>query len=190
MRRAGRLALCLLSLLPAAACGRGGSEPGADRAVLPFVQEPAAKPASPNVSTGAVPAANRGAGLPADGYLAVAVAHRTVEVTAELDGELSSLAVAVGDRVEPGSRIATLTTREINEQLASARAALTALEAEHKRSEIELESVKDQYDRRAAFRELYPKEELAELLSKEKSAAAAVETAAARVAEERGHVAQ
>jgi RND family efflux transporter MFP subunit len=125
-----------------------------------------------------------------DGYLAVAVARHSVEVTAELDGALRTLDVAVGDRVEPGTRIATIETREVAEQLASAKAALTALEAEHKRSTIERESVKDQYDRRAAYKELYPREELEELLAKEKAATAAVETAAARVAEERGHVAQ
>jgi len=127
---------------------------------------------------------------PADGYLAVAVARHSVEVTAELDGELRSLYVAVGDPVSPGTRLATIETREISEQLASARAALTALEAEQKRAQIELESVKNQYERRAAYKELYPREELEELLSKEKAGAAAVETAAARVAEERGHVAQ
>jgi len=131
-----------------------------------------------------------GNALPTDGYLAVIVARHAVEVTAELDGELRQLDVKVGDRVEPGARIATIETREIAEQLASARAALTALEAEHKRSEIELEAVKNQYDRRAAYKELYPREELEELLSKERASAAAVETAAARVSEERGHVAQ
>ena len=47
-----------------------------------------------------------------------------------------------------------------------------------------------QYERRAAYKELYPREQIEELLSKEKAGAAAVETAAARVAEERGHVAQ
>jgi len=124
------------------------------------------------------------------GYLAVAVARRAVEVTAELDGELRALDVAVGDHVLPGTRIGTIETREIAEQLASTRAAITALEAEHKRAQIELESVKNQYERRAAYKELYPREQIEELLSKEKSSAAAVETAAARVAEERGHLAQ
>ena len=118
------------------------------------------------------------------------MARHAVEVTAELDGALRSLNVAVGDRVEPGTRIGTIETREIAEQLSSAQAALTALVAEHKRAQIELESVKNQYDRRAAFKELYPREQLEELLSNEKASAAAVETAAARVVEERGHVAQ
>jgi RND family efflux transporter MFP subunit len=124
------------------------------------------------------------------GYLAVAVARHAVEVTAELDGELRALNVAVGDHVEPGTRIGTIETREIAEQLASTRAAITALEADQKRAKIELESVKNQYERRAAYKELYPREQLEELLSKEKSSSAAVETAAARVAEERGHLAQ
>src|SRR4051812_19749760 len=161
----------------------------------PSAEIPPATPAGP----AAVPARSVApAGLPAvvdrvdgaAGYLAVAVARHAVEVTAELDGELHSLDVAVGDPVAPGTRIATIETREIGDQLASARAALTALEAEHKRSKIELESVKDQYDRRAAYKDLYPREELEELLSKERASAAAVETAAARVVEERGHVAQ
>ena len=148
---------------------------------------PAAAAPSPGPSAPSAPSAIP---APADGYLAVAVARHAVEVTAELDGELRTLDVAVGDPVSPGTRLATIETREISEQLASARAALTALEAEQKRAQIELESVKNQYERRAAYKELYPREQIEELLSKEKSGAAAVETAAARVAEERGHVAQ
>jgi RND family efflux transporter MFP subunit len=167
----------------------------------PSAEIPPAAPAGPaavparSVAPAGLPAAGGGGGGGgggdgAAGYLAVAVARHAVEVTAELDGALHSLDVAVGDPVAPGTRIATIETREIGEQLASARAALTALEAEHKRSKIELESVKDQYDRRAAYKDLYPREELEELLSKERASAAAVETAAARVVEERGHVAQ
>jgi len=88
------------------------------------------------------------------------------------------------------TRLGTIETREIAEQLASSRAAITALEADRKRAQIELESVKNQYDRRSAYPDLYPREQLDELQSKAKSSAAAVETAAARVSEERGHAAQ
>jgi RND family efflux transporter MFP subunit len=176
--------LSLLTLIVLAGCARTPATPSGVAEDRP-VPSPAPAAARPPATT-AVPASSAAS----TGYLAVAVARRAVEVTAELDGELRALDVAVGDRVEPGTRIGTIETREIAEQLASTRAAITALEAEHKRAKIELESVKNQYERRAAYKELYPREQIEELLSKEKSSAAAVETAAARVAEERGHLAQ
>jgi RND family efflux transporter MFP subunit len=174
----------LLALVLLAGCGR----PPASPALPALPASPAAESAgAPRPAAPPVPA-----GLPvaSDGFLAVAVARHAVEVTAELDGELKSLNVAVGDRVEPGTRLGTIETREIAEQLASSRAAITALEADRKRAQIELESVKNQYDRRSAYPDLYPREQLDELQSKAKSSAAAVETAAARVSEERGHAAQ
>jgi multidrug efflux pump subunit AcrA (membrane-fusion protein) len=184
-QRAGAVAALSLALL--AGCGR---TPATQTPAIAAGNPEAARQAGPPPPPAGAQAVPAGLSVPAEGFLAVAVARHAVEVTAELDGELRSLNVAVGDRVEPGTRIGTIETREIAEQLASAQAALTALEAERKRSQIELESVKNQYERRAAYKELYPREQLEELLSKEKSSAAAVETAAARVTEERGHVAQ
>jgi RND family efflux transporter MFP subunit len=184
------LSSCLLALSLAAVAGWGAGCRRAPADHAAATSEPRAATAAPAAVPVRIGTAPSPGVLPSDGYLAVAVARRTVEVTAELDGALRSLDVAVGDRVEPGTRIATIETREINEQLASARAAITALEAERKRAAIERESIQNQYERRAAYKELYPREQLEELLSKEKSAAAAVETAAARVAEERGHLAQ
>jgi multidrug efflux pump subunit AcrA (membrane-fusion protein) len=175
-------ALAVLALVLLAGCGRPAASPA-----LPAGAADSAAATRPADAARPIPA---GLPAPSDGFLAVAVARRAVEVTAELDGELRSLNVAVGDRVEPGTRIGTIETREIAEQLASSQAAITALEADRKRAQIDLESVKNQYERRAAYPDLYPREQLEELQSKAKSSAAAVETAAARVSEERGHAAQ
>ncbi len=177
-------ALAALALVLLAGCGHPPASPP-----LPAEAADSAAATRPEAAR-PIPAASAGLAAPTDGFLAVAVARRAVEVTAELDGELRSLNVAVGDRVEPGTRIGTIETREIAEQLASSQAAITALEADRKRAQIDLESVKNQYERRAAYPDLYPREQLEELQSKAKSSAAAVETAAARVSEERGHAAQ
>jgi RND family efflux transporter MFP subunit len=176
------------ALVLLAGCGRTPARPVKDGGSAEAVARSAGAPLIPGGTSGALSPA--GLSAPSDGFLAVAVARHAVEVTAELDGELKSLNVAVGDRVEPGTRLGTIETREIAEQLASSRAAITALEADRKRAQIELESVKNQYDRRSAYPDLYPREQLDELQSKAKSSAAAVETAAARVSEERGHAAQ
>jgi RND family efflux transporter MFP subunit len=186
-------AASVVGLVLLGGCGRAPASP-AESAEAARPAETAPLPAGARTVPASFPAGIPGGipgGIPnGEGFLAIAVARRAVEVTAELDGDLRSLNVAVGDRVEPGTRIGTIETREITEQLASAQAAITALEADRKRSQIELESVKNQYERRVAYPDLYPREQLEELQSKAKSAAAAVETAAARVAEERGHVAQ
>src|SRR5947199_156848 len=109
----------LLALVLFAGCGRPPASPAlpanaGDSAETAAAPRPAARPSPAGLPT------------PSDGFLAVAVARHAVEVTAELDGELKNLNVAVGDRVEPGTRLGTIETREIAEQLASSRAAISA----------------------------------------------------------------
>lgn len=125
-----------------------------------------------------------------DGYVGVALAHHSVDVAAELEGQLSAIYVRVGDRVEPGDRIASIETRQLSDELSMAQADLRALQAEEKQAAIDLEAIKERYQRRRSVADLYSSEEVEALRVEEQRAAAALETATARVSREAAFVKQ
>ncbi len=125
-----------------------------------------------------------------DRYVGVALAHQSVDVAAELEGQLSTIYVRVGDRVEPGDRIASIETRQLTDELSMARADLRALQAEEKQAAIDLEAISERYQRRRSVADLYSPEEVEALRIETERAAAALETATARMSREAAFVRQ
>ncbi len=161
--------------VPAAAAAAGcGGETGV-RAPPPVAAAPPPAAAVPEELPGGGPI------VFADGWVGVAVASQEVVVAAELDGQIRALEAEVGDRVDAGQRLATVDARELDEQLDQALASLAALRAEHRRQQIELETAREQYERRLGHEDLYSAEEIAELRNRREAAAAALDAAAARV---------
>ncbi|MCP3960426.1 MAG: efflux RND transporter periplasmic adaptor subunit [bacterium] len=168
-------ALSLFSLLMAG-CGQPASDapPETPDASAADSNRPAVETAAPS----------------GPGYLGVALARQKVDVAAELDGRLSAVDVRVGDRVEPGDKIARIETRELREEIAVAGAALEALEAEERQAAIELQTIRERYQRRQALEGVFSQEEVASLLADQEQAEAALETARARVGRDRAYLEQ
>lgn len=179
----GRLRPALaLGLLLAAGCGdREGAavDPGTEIAPAPL------PPAAPPVAT--APVASRPA---RKGWIGVVVAREMVDVTADSNGRLLSVAVEIGDRVRRGDRIASLDTSLIAQDLEMARSSLRASEADQKRAADELAEARARNERRQANPDFFSKEDLAEVALQAKTAASAYEVAQARVAEQRARVRQ
>ncbi|HYO16930.1 MAG TPA: efflux RND transporter periplasmic adaptor subunit [Thermoanaerobaculia bacterium] len=171
-----------LGLLLAAGCGdRKGAavDPGAETAPAPL------PPAAPPAVT--APVASRPA---RKGWIGVVVAREMVDVTADSNGRLLSVAVEIGDRVRRGDRIASLDTSLIAQDLEMARSSLRAAEADQKRAADELAEARARNERRQANPDFFSKEDLVEVALQAKTAASAYEVAQARVAEQRARVRQ
>jgi RND family efflux transporter MFP subunit len=179
----GRLLPALaLGLLIAVGCGDRGdapADPGGEAASAPLrPAPPAAAPAT---------AASRPA---RKGWIGVVVAREMVDVTADSTGRLLSVAVEIGDRVRRGDPIASLDTSLVAQDLEMARSSLRASEADQKRAADELAEARARDVRRQANPDFFSKEDLAEVALRAKTAAAALEVAQARVAEQRARVRQ
>jgi RND family efflux transporter MFP subunit len=171
-----------LGLLLAAGCGdREGAavDPGAETAPAPLPS--AAPPVEPT------PVASRPT---RKGWIGVVVAREMVDVTADSNGRLLSVAVEIGDRVRRGDRIASLDTSLVAQDLEMARSSLRASEADQKRAADELAEARARHERRQANPDFFSKEDLAEVALQAKTAASAYEVAQARVAEQRARVRQ
>ncbi len=127
---------------------------------------------------------------PAEGFLAVVLPSRQVDVSAELDGVLSRVDVDVGDQVRPGDPIASIEVRDLVEERDMASASLTALEADERRADVHATSAQERYERRLPHQDLYSAEEMLSLAAQAKEAAAELESAKARVAEQRSRLEQ
>jgi RND family efflux transporter MFP subunit len=177
-----RPALALGLLL--AGCGdREGAavDPGAETAAAPLPS------AAPPPATAPAPVAARPV---RKGWIGVVVAREMVDVTADSNGRLLSVAVEIGDRVRRGDRIASLDTSLIAQDLEMARSSLRASEADQKRAADELAEARARNERRQANPDFFSKEDLAEVALQAKTAASAYEVAQARVAEQRARVRQ
>jgi RND family efflux transporter MFP subunit len=124
------------------------------------------------------------------GWLGVIVARESVDVTAESQGRLRAVHVAIGDRVRKGDPIATLDTSLAQQDLEMARSALRGAEADEKRAADEMAEAKARNDRRQQNPDFFSKEDLAESALRAKTAASALEVARSRVAEQRARVRQ
>lgn len=179
----GRIRAALaLGLLLAAGCGdREGAavDPAAETATAPL--PPAVPPVAP------APVASRPA---RKGWIGVVVAREMVDVTADSNGRLLSVAVEIGDRLRRGDRIASLDTSLIAQDLEMARSSLRASEADQKRAADELAEARARHERRQANPDFFSKEDLAEVALQAKTAASAYEVAQARVSEQRARVRQ
>jgi RND family efflux transporter MFP subunit len=120
----------------------------------------------------------------------VVLARQAVTVAAEADGRLASVAVRVGDGVHRGQELATLSTEALHGEMTVVQATVAAARGEERRAELELDRTRDRRARRELHPELYAEEDLASARNAEQEAAASVESAKARVAEEVGHLRQ
>lgn len=124
------------------------------------------------------------------GWLGVVVARASVDVTAESQGRLRAVHVAIGDRVRRGDLIASLDTSLAAQDLEMARSALRGAEADEKRAADEMAEAIARNDRRQKNPDFFSKEDLAESALQAKTASSAMEAARARVAEQRARVRQ
>jgi RND family efflux transporter MFP subunit len=124
------------------------------------------------------------------GYVGVVLARQAVTVAAEADGRLASISVRVGDAVRRGQELAALSTEELHDERAVVQATVAAARGEQRRAELELERTHDRHARREIHPELYSDEDLAGARNAEQAAAAALESAKARVTEEVGRLRQ
>jgi RND family efflux transporter MFP subunit len=134
------------------------------------------------------PAAPAVGGSP--GYVGVVLARQAVNVAAEVDGRLASISVRVGDPVRRGEQLAALSTEELRDEMAVARAAAGAARGELRRAELELDRTRDRRARREIHPELYSDEDLAGARNAEQEAAASLDSARERAAEEAGRLRQ
>ncbi len=116
-----------------------------------------------------------------DGFVGVVLARQSVDVAAELEGQLQAVYVQIGARVEPGDRIAAVETRELAEQLEMAQAAVRALEPEQQQAAIDMDIVQERLKRRRSLAGIYSREEVAALQAEEQRAAAVLEAAKSQV---------
>ncbi len=106
-------------------------------------------------------------------FLGVVLAPGAVEVATEMTGKLESVAVRVGDAVEPGQVLATLDRRQLEHQRSVERAALRTAEAERRRRRLEADRAAEAERRRA---------ELGGLVSREQQEASRFDSAVASAA--------
>jgi RND family efflux transporter MFP subunit len=176
--------LPLLALLAAAGCSRRLTE-AAGPAVQPSDSATISVPPPPAPSP-------RPAALPdrPAGYVGVVLARQAVTVAAEADGRLASVSVRVGDAVRRGQELATLATDVMHGEMTVVQATVAAARGDERRAELELDRTRDRRARRELHPELYAEEDLASARNAEQAAAASVDSAKARVAEEVGHLRQ
>jgi len=209
----GLLAGLLLVLLAAAGCSRspaGAAGPAAQPSDSATVSVPLPPPGAGGARTGAMDAAEspgaaaaatrtrppgslpRPAALPGRpaGYVGVVLARQAVTVAAEADGRLASVSVRVGDAVRRGQELAALATDVMHDEMTVVQATVAAARGEERRAELELDRTRDRRARRELHPELYAEEDLASARNAEQEAAASVDSAKARVAEEVGHLRQ
>jgi RND family efflux transporter MFP subunit len=178
------LAGLLTALLATAGCSRRPTE-AAGRAAQPSDSAtiPVSSPPAPSLQPVALP------GRPA-GYVGVVLARQAVTVAAEADGRLASVSVRVGDAVRRGQELAALATDVMHGEMTVVQATIAAARGEERRAELELDRTRDRRARRELHPELYAEEDLASARNAEQEAAASVDSAKARVAEEVGHLRQ
>lgn len=175
LRAPSAVLLVLLVLLTACDRRRPAPEPMPEPAAAPPAAAPAAAPR---------PEPER------KGWIGVVVASKSVDVTAETQGRLLAMHVSIGDQVRRGDRIATLDTSLAAQDLEMARSSLRAAEADERRAADEMAEAHARNERREANPDFFSKEDLAESALRAKTAAAALEVARSRTAEQQTRVRQ
>jgi RND family efflux transporter MFP subunit len=124
------------------------------------------------------------------GFIGVLLSGEAVDVAPQFEARLEAVHVQLGDRVERGARVANLDARPIRRELAMARAALNAAQAQVSQARIERDQSRQQLDRRKDLSAAVSKEELESARFKLQKGKAALEMARAQVAEKRAQVQQ
>lgn len=168
--------------------GCGGEPPPAAEAPAAALSPPLETPepvreAAEEGSADAQPASSKG-------FLGVVVTRDTVNVAAETQGRVESVAVQVGDRVRPGDLLARLDTRDMAQDLGMSRSSLRAAQAEVSRIESQVQEAATRYERRKNVEDLFSREELEAARMEHETALATLEAAKARVSEQETQVEQ
>ncbi|HEY9421279.1 MAG TPA: biotin/lipoyl-binding protein, partial [Thermoanaerobaculia bacterium] len=147
-RPSSLLVLALLAVL-AVACDRRNAP----------LEEGVAVPNPPAAPPATAPAAAPQPQPERDGWIGVVVASKSVDVTADTQGRLQAVHVAIGDQVRRGDRLATLDTSLAAQDLEMARSSLRASEAEERRASDELAEARARSERRKANPDFFSKED-------------------------------
>lgn len=123
-------------------------------------------------------------------WLGVIVPLEEIAVAAPIDARIEAVHVRLGETVDRDQTLVTLDRRQLDEDLAAARASLHALQASRKESEAELERADDQHRRTSALGEIVAEQERTAARLDSKVAAARVDRAAATIAEQRASIAK
>ncbi len=94
----------------------------------------------------------------ADGMVGVVVPRDAVDVVVEVAGRLAIVAPEIGDLLEVGATVAVIEARELDEQLAMARARLAAGEAERREAAVAVDQAQRRLERRRAAAEIFSRE--------------------------------
>jgi multidrug efflux pump subunit AcrA (membrane-fusion protein) len=123
-------------------------------------------------------------------WLGVVVPLEEVEVAAPVQARIERVHVRLGEAVVRDQVLVSIDRRELDEDLAAARASLHALQAGHAETKVELERADDQHRRTHALGDVVADQERTDAELGSKVAAARVDRAAATIAEQRALIAK
>lgn len=135
-------------------------------------------------------AAAAGRAAASEPWLGVVVPAEEVAVATPIAARIESVHVRLGDRVTRSQVIATIDQRQLEQDLAAARASLVGLRARRTESDVELEQARDLDVRTAGLGELVPAQERNTTRLQAKAAIARRERADADVAEQKAKIAK
>lgn len=127
---------------------------------------------------------------PAQPWLGVVVPLEEVEVAAPIHARIETVHVRLGETVERDQILVSIDGRELDEDLAAARASLHALQASHAETSAERERADDQHRRTNALGDIVAEQERTDAQLGSKVAAARVDRAAATITEQRALIAK
>lgn len=123
-------------------------------------------------------------------WVGVLLPRRSVDVAIDSTGEVKAMTALVGERVRRGDSLAQIDTEPVRQELAMARASLTALQAEVSRARVQFAEARARLVRRQALSESFSREDLAAAELEQETAEAAQQAALARVTEQQARVDQ
>lgn len=174
MRRPYHLLLVVACLALLAGCDRQGEQPAAPR------QSP----------TGSAAPSEARAPVAAEGHIGVLISGQVVDVASEVEGQLRSISVRLGDRISRGARLAQLDDRDLRQKAAMARASLKAAAAKEARARVQHDQARQQLARRKELPGAVSAEDLETAQYKLDTSRAEMELAKAEVAGETAKVQQ
>jgi multidrug efflux pump subunit AcrA (membrane-fusion protein) len=127
---------------------------------------------------------------PRQTWLGVVVPLEEIKVAAPIDARIETVHVRLGERVEVDQVLVSIDRRQLDDDLAAARASLSALQAGHAEAKAEYERADDQHRRTDALGDVIAEQERTDARLDSKVATARVDRAAATIAEQRALIAK
>lgn len=125
-----------------------------------------------------------------EGFLAVVLADRAVNVAAQVAGRVESIPVRLGDPVERHQPLAVIRAESPKQAVAEAQAALDEARSQLRRAELELTEANEGYRRQQQLADLSSKEALRQRELDRQVAESEVEASRARVSQLESRLAQ